>query len=450
LLIYRYILKAHFAPFIISFFIVIFVFTFQFIYKYIDNLVGKGLSWWIISQLITLNLAWMVTLAGPMAVLIATLMAFGSLSSTNETTVMRASGLSPLKLIFPVLLISGILCYGLILFNNKVLPEANHRTRVLMTDIQRTKPTFVIEAGRFTDDISGYNMLVKKTYENSNKLEGVFIIDNSNPVYSNTLTADSGQINFSSDYTKIILDLYNGEIHQIDKKKPNGSYRRIDFGKHIVSIDASGFGFSSSDEGAFSRGDRELSSDSMRSIINNINNSFEADKVNSASQVQNIALELLQVKYDTTKLDSSAANINRLKVLSIMNRYKGYKNKYVNQKNLEQVNTKQVNMYLVEIYKKYSIPFACVVFVLIGAPLGMLTRKGGFGVAAGMSLGFFLLYWACLIGGEKLADRELLSPFLSMWVANIILGSVGLYLVFRDSLNIKRLFKQRTITVKPS
>ncbi|KXK47296.1 MAG: permease YjgP/YjgQ family protein [Chlorobi bacterium OLB5] len=196
MLIYRYILKAHFAPFIISFFIVIFVFTFQFIYKYIDNLVGKGLSWWIITQLITLNLAWMVTLAGPMAMLIASLMAFGSLSSTNETTVMRSSGLSSFRLVLPVLLVSGILCYGLILFNNKVLPEANHRTRVLMTDIQRTRPTFVIEAGRFTDDISGYNMLVRKTFENSNKLEGVFIIDNSNQVYSNTLTADSGMINF--------------------------------------------------------------------------------------------------------------------------------------------------------------------------------------------------------------------------------------------------------------
>lgn len=449
MLIYRYILKAHFAPFIISFFIVIFVFTFQFIYKYIDNLVGKGLSWWIITQLITLNLAWMVTLAGPMAVLIATLMAFGSLSSTNETTVMRASGLSPLKLILPVLFISGILCYGLILFNNKVLPEANHRTRVLMTDIQRTKPTFVIEAGRFTDDISGYNMLVKKTYENSNKLEGVFIIDNSNPVYSNTLTADSGQINFSGDYSKIILDLYNGEIHQIDKKKPNGSYRRIKFSKHIVSIDAQGFGFSSSDESAFSRGDRELSADSMRSIVNNITTSFETDKLQSAVQVQNLAIELTQVKYDTTSLDSNAANVNRIKVLSIINRYKGYKNKYVNQRSLERSNQKQIDMYLVEIYKKYSIPFACVVFVLIGAPLGMITRKGGFGVAAGMSLGFFLLYWACLIGGEKLADRELLSPFLSMWIANIILGSAGLYLVFRDSLNIKRLFKRRTITVKP-
>ncbi len=448
MLIYRYILKAHFAPFIISFFIVIFVFTFQFIYKYIDNLVGKGLSWWIITQLITLNLAWMVTLAGPMAVLIATLMAFGSLSSSNETTVMRASGLSPFKLLFPVLLFSGILCYGLILFNNKVLPEANHRTRVLMTDIQRTRPTFVIEAGRFSDDISGYNLLARKTYENSNKLEGVFIIDNSNPVYSNTLTADSGQINFSKDYTKIILDLYNGEIHQIDKKNPNGSYRKIESDKHIGSIDAQGFGFSNSDEGAFTRGDRELSADSMRSIVNNINNSFNSDIQNSALQVQNLAIEYSRVNYDTTKLDSAQKSINVLKIQSILNRYKGYKNKYLTQKQVQQANQKQADMYLVEIYKKYSIPFACVVFVLIGAPLGMITRKGGFGVAAGMSLGFFLLYWACLIGGEKLADRELLSPFLSMWVANIILGLAGVYLVFRDSLNIKRLFK-KTIKVKP-
>lgn len=449
MLIYRYILKAHFAPFIISFFIVIFVFTFQFIYKYIDNLVGKGLSWWIITQLITLNLAWMVTLAGPMAVLIATLMAFGSLSSTNETTVMRASGLSPLKLIFPVLIFSGILCYGLILFNNKVLPEANHRTRVLMTDIQRTRPTFVIEAGRFTDDISGYNMLVRKTFENSNKLEGVFIIDNSNAVYSNTLTADSGQINFSNDYSKIILDLYQGEIHQIDKKNPNGSYRKIKFEKHIVSIDAAGFGFSSSDEGAFSRGDRELSADSMRSIVNNISKGFITDKENSVIQLQSIAKELAAFNYDTTKLDSTASNLNRMKIMSILNRYKGLKQKYMTQKTVEASNNKQIDMYLVEIYKKYSIPFACVIFVLIGAPLGMITRKGGFGVAAGMSLGFFLLYWACLIGGEKLADRELLSPFLSMWAANIVLGSAGIYLVFRDSLNIKRLFKNKTIKVKP-
>jgi lipopolysaccharide export system permease protein len=108
--IYKYILKAHFAPFIISFFIIIFVFTFQFLMKFIDNLIGKGLSWWIIGQLIILNLAWMVTLAGPMAVLIATLMAFGSLSSTNEITIMQTSGISVVRLMIPVILLSGVLC----------------------------------------------------------------------------------------------------------------------------------------------------------------------------------------------------------------------------------------------------------------------------------------------------------------------------------------------------
>jgi lipopolysaccharide export system permease protein len=444
MLIYRYILKAHFAPFILSFFIIIFVFTFQFIYKYIDNLVGKGLSWWVISQLITLNLAWMVTLAGPMAVLVATLMAFGSLSSTNETTVMRSSGLSPFRLILPVLLLSGILCYGLILFNNKVLPEANHRTRALMTDIQRTRPTFVIEPGRFTDDISGYNLLIRKTFERSNKLEGVFIIDNSNPVYSNTLTADSGQINFSADFTKVVLDLYDGEIHQVGKKDIQGDYRKIRFTKHIVTIDAQGFGFSRSEDNALQRGDRELSSDSMRSIVVNIQKNFETDLQSSIQQVQKMALEFSSLKFDTTKLDSAGIAQNKILIQSLVNRYKGYKSKYMMQKQVIASNRSQSNMYLVEIYKKYSIPFACVVFVLIGAPLGMITKKGGFGVAAGMSLGFFLLYWACLIGGEKLADRQLLSPFLSMWVANIILGLAGIYLVFKDSLNIKRLFKTRS------
>jgi lipopolysaccharide export system permease protein len=380
-----------------------------------------------------------------MAVLIATLMAFGSLSSSNETTVMRASGLSPFRLILPVLLFSGLLCYGLILFNNKVLPEANHRTRVLMTDIQRTRPTFVIEPGRFTDDISGYNLLVRKTFEGSNKLEGVFIIDNSNPVYSNTLTADSGQINFSRDYSKVILDLYHGEIHQIDKKNPGGSYRKIEFGKHIVSIDAQGFGFSNSDENAFSRGDRELSADSMRSIVKNIEKSAVTDKANSILQIQQLAADFGRFKYDSVLSDSNAANQRVLMVNSFVNRFKGLKGKYMQQTLTEKTNLRQIDSYLVEIYKKYSIPFACVVFVLIGAPMGMITRKGGFGVAAGMSLGFFLLYWACLIGGEKLADRELLSPFLSMWVANILLGLAGVYLVFRDRLNLKRLFKVKPI-----
>ncbi len=447
MLIYRYILKAHFAPFIISFFIVIFVFTFQFIMKFIDNLLGKGLSWWVISQLITLNLAWMVTLAGPMAVLIAALMAFGTLSSTNEIVVMQSSGLSQFRLMLPVLIMSGILCYGLVLFNNRVLPEANHRTKVLMSDIQRTRPTFVIEPGKFTDDIGGYNLLVKKIFPESNKLEGVFIIDNSNTNTSNTLTAESGEISFSKDNSKVVLNLYNGEIHQLNRVNADIDYRKIKFEKHIVTIDAQGFGFSSSDENAFSRGDRELSADSMRNIVNKIKFDFENDKVQSTVQVQQLAMDFTRFNFDTTVTDTNKINQRNLQGANLLNRFRGYKAKLSSQKQVFESSQKQIDSYMVEIYKKYSIPFACVVFVLIGAPLGSIVRKGGFGIAAGMSLGFFLLYWACLIGGEKLADRGFMSPFLSMWIANILLGIVGLYLTFRRSVNI-RFLKQKKIIVQ--
>jgi lipopolysaccharide export system permease protein len=239
----------------------------------------------------------------------------------------------------------------------------------------------------------------------------------------------------------MILELYNGEIHQISKKSSGSDYRRIIFGKHIVNIEASGFGFSKSDENAFSRGDRELSADSMRKIVNKINVDFRSDLDNTCLQVQQLAIDFGNVNYNTSGLDSSARANNILIARSLLNRFNGLRAKYLNTTKVLQSNQKQVNMYLVEIYKKYSIPFACVVFVLIGAPLGIVTKRGGFGVAAGMSLGFFLIYWACLIGGEKLADRELLSPFLSMWLANILLGITGIYMIFRQNISLIKIFK---------
>lgn len=410
--------------------------------KFIDNLVGKGLSYWVIIQLIGLNLAWMVTLAGPMAVLVATLMAFGSLASDNEITIMQSSGLSQLRLILPVLLVSGILCYGLVLFNNRVLPEANHRTKVLTNDIQRTKPTFVIEPGKFTDDIGGYNMLVKKTYPSSNKLEGILIIDNSTPDAYNILTANNGEISYSKDYSKLLIDLYQGEIHHLDKRNIYDDYRVVKFEKHIVAIDAQGFGFSKSDENALSRGDRELSADSMSNIIKSILTNYEIELNKTAEGILSLAKEFANFNY-TIPQDSVKVRQNNLYVQVLINKYKSNKAKVVSRKQMEMSNQKQIDTLKVEIDKKYSIPFACVVFVLIGAPLGIRIRRGGFGMAAGMSLVFFLLYWAFLIGGEKLADREMISPFMSMWSANILIGVVGLYLTFGNLINFKKIFNHK-------
>lgn len=455
--IYNYILKAHLGPFIFALGTVVFLFLFQFIYKSIDQLLGKGLSIWIITKLISLNLAWMVTLAVPMAVLVATLMAFGSLSASNEITIMKASGLSLKRLMAPVLIASVILCYLMVRFNNDVLPEANHQARVLLSDISRTKPTLILEAGKFSDDIGGAKILVRKTHHNSNKLEGIFIYDYSNPAFRNLFTAENGDISFTSDFRNVIMNLEDGEIHQMSLTEPSRNYRKIEFDKHRIILDARSFGFQQSEGNVLTRGDRELSADAMNLVTDSlqayINKSYNSLIESALRDVNRLAsIKYIDTVFAKGKVpDSLAAPFSGdkpdKKVISptvtgntvydsLFNVYIGAINKIKSIASQKMLNTqveRQIFSYDVEIYKKYSIPFACIIFAMIGAPLGYRVRKGGFGIAAGFSLLFFLLYWASLIGGEKLADRGLLSPFLGMWLANILLGVFGLYLMFKSS-----------------
>ena len=209
----RYILRAHLGPFAFSLVTLMFVFLLQFIMKFIDQLVGKGLTPWVIMELIALSLAWMLVLAVPMSVLVATLMAFGDLSSRNEITAMKASGVSTYRMMLPVF--AGALAVGLALlwFNNDVLPDANHSLRTLTIDIRRKKPTINLRNGVFSQDIPGYSILVRKTFEKTNDLEGVTLFDYTNPGVNVCITAERGTISFSPDFRKLIMDLRRGEIH---------------------------------------------------------------------------------------------------------------------------------------------------------------------------------------------------------------------------------------------
>lgn len=447
-LIDRYILKSLIGPFLFALMTVIFVFLFQFLIKSLDQFVGKGLSIWIIIQLISLNLAWMVTLAVPMALLVASLMAFGNLSSTNEITILKAGGISLVRLMFPAIALSAVMFYLMLRFNNDVLPEANHSARVLLHDISKTKPTFILEAGKFSNDLQGVQILVRKTFPNSNDIEGVYIYDYSNPEYKNLLTAKRGDISFTNDFKKVVMNLYDGEIHQLNFKNMDRDYRKIKFDKHRLTFDAEGFGFQKSNENAFTRGDRELSASSMEKIVDSMEVSHSTLKENFFINLGKELNKLNNLKYIDTIFTKSnlqvpnqidSAGIRKMSLTpfdTLNNLIRSFLNKPSELKNLGVVSMqieKQIDSYNVEIYKKYSIPFACVVFVLVGAPLGYRVRRGGFGIAAGLSLLFFLLYWACLIGGEKLADRAIVSPFIGMWIANIIIGCVGLYLILKSS-----------------
>jgi lipopolysaccharide export system permease protein len=424
LILSRHILQRHLTPFLFSVLVLVFVFLLQFVMQKMDQLVGKGLSAVVIAELIALNIAWMLILAVPMAVLVATLMAFGNLSSANEITAMRASGVSLYRMVAPVLLLSFVLCYGMILFNNHVLPDANHRAKILMTDIFRKKPTFALQPGMFSDpkDIQGYSILVRKTFQTENRLndlEGVTIFDYTNTAVITTVTAEHGTVSFSEDLTKLIMDLYDGEIHELSTTDFN-RYRKIRFTKHRIAMNAEGFDFQRSQENTFSRGDRELSAQAMSAVVDSLQ--VLLDSSNAQIAALNPTRPPATVPPNSVDLRAAAdAHVSTAGMLldGEFSRATYY--------------ARRIHEYSVEIYKKYAIPFACVVFVLIGAPLGIMARRGTFGVAASLSLGFFLLYWACLIGGEKLADRGFVDPWFGMWSANIILGLMGMYLSFRTA-----------------
>jgi len=425
---YLHILKAHIGPFLFAFITLMLVFLLQFLMRAVNQLVGKGLSPWVIGELIVVSLSWMVVLAVPMAVLVATLMAFGKLSSQNEITAMKASGMSLYRMIAPVILASVVLTYFVIEFNNKILPEANHRFKVLMIDIRRTKPTLTIMPGLFMQELPGYSILARKTFEKSNNLEGITIYDYTDPNMSVVVTAEDGMVSFTPDYRKLIMDLQNGEIHQLDTRDKR-TYRRMQYIKHRIIMDAEGFDFERSSLNDIDRSDRELSAHIMQKIVDSLENAN--DKIYNLAFIERSSQSpRMPDPRAALPFGALAPNRQRIITLAIGQIYATLAN-INNQLMALEYNQRRIDEYLVEINKKYSIPAACFVFVFIGAPLGIIARRGTFGVAATFSLGFFILYWASLIGGEKFADRGFISPWLGMWMANIVFFILGVYLTFR-------------------
>ena len=224
------------------------------------------------------------------------------------------------------------------------------------------------------------------------------------------------------------VNLTSGEIHESDINDRK-TYRKLLFEKHKIAMNAERFSFQQSSFGGV-RGDRELSAQDMIVIVDSL--SKIRDKFS-----EEFDLKLNQYfKSDTSKTNTKYTAQKRSTeyiLLRVRERINTARSTISTSLNRLDNNKRSINRFWVEIHKKYSIPFACIVFVLIGAPLGTMTRKGGFGVAAGISLIFFLVYWAFLIGGEKLADRGLLSPFWGMWSANIFLGILGVYFVIKSA-----------------
>ncbi len=427
MILYRYILKNHLWPFVFAVFTLTGIFLLQFLMKFADRLVGKGLGFWIVSKLIVYNLAWIFVLVIPMSVLISALMAFGNMSQQNEITIMKATGTSLYKMILLPLAASIVIAFLLFLFNNYVLPDANHKAKILMEDISRKKPTLSLEPGVFSMEVNNYAILVKGIEKNSNKLLGVKIYDYSSPTKLNIVTAREGKIFFSKDQSKLIMDLKSGEIHEADTYKKD-DYKKVIFTNHRITMDASQFTFQQSGMNG-PRGDRELSTEDMNLIVDSLTvllNDYKKQLADETNKFFFIDSEFVKSAIRFNKLQ----NKNLVYERALENIRVAQNVVFANSRRVE-VSQNRINEYLVEIHKKYALPAACIVFLLIGAPLGVMVRKGGFGTAGSISLFFFILYWAFLIGGEKLGNRGLISPFWGMWAANVVIGISGILLTIK-------------------
>ena len=427
----RYILRQLLTPFFFSLLVIVFILFTQFLLRAIDRFLGKGLDLPTIFEYLFLNLGWITALAVPMAVLVAALMSFGQMSEDNEIGAMRSSGISFMTIIKPAIIVGFIIASILILFSAFIMPEMNFKARMLSGDIYRKRPDMNIEPGYFMDDLPSYSMIIKDKEDDVFKEVRIFSKGSSNTQTS--IHSKTGKLSTIDD--AIVLDLFDGEIHELDVKDYS-NYRRIEFTKHKITIPADDLFLSRRD--TTSRSDREMTLgmiknkrkdmfDRINIVKSRIGKAFVRTGIDSLVPSDFSTSEIILNSYlEDFKSDTSKIEIEvyrKEKDVDIARRQ--LRNEY----NLLRSYSKSNNKYLVEFHKKFSLPVACILFILTGASLGVLFRKGGFTIAIGLSWGFFLVYYILMIGGEDLADRNILTPLVGVWGPNAILFLIGIYLL---------------------
>ena len=419
----------HIGPFIFGTSVVVFIFLLQFIFRYLNDLVGKGLSYGVIAEFIFYNLAWMLVLAIPMGVLFSTLMAYGKLSGQNELTIIKSSGGSGIGAMVPAIVMGACLAVLLWLFNDRILPDTNHRAHVMQVDIKAFRPTAIIEAGRFVT-LQGHSILAREVDHDQDILYNVSIYNRQGPQLS-VINADRAELAYDSGMTRIIMTLFNGEVQRVTRTT-NGEFRRFAFRTYQISLQTQGGDFQQTDPTTFGRNDRTMDIAQMQEIVDTAianRRVIEQELAELADQRLGGPVTPPPPEPGVDVPKALGAETRQQAAQMAMTRVATLRGDLGRLAEDIARARKEENKYLVEIYKKYAIPAACLIFVFVGAPLGILVRRGNFGVSAVIALGFYVLYWACLVVGEKLADRDILPPSVAMWLGDFVVGALGAYLM---------------------
>ncbi len=418
----KYIVKESIKPFIISLTILTSLFIIDLLISKLSLMIEKKLSIVAIGEIFLYSLPAMVALTIPMAILFASIMAFGRFSVDNELVAIRSCGINIYSLLMPLITLIVVLAGFMLYFNHSVLPKSNFKFRRLLIEVAQRNPITNIIPGIFNKNENYSKLVIYAKDRTQQELKDIIIYNKGDREVSQTITAKNGTIDLLDGGTSLIANLFDGEIHEKENKNIE-NYRVIKFQKFNFNLTGS----TTRKDVSHNVGDREITTRLMKKRMEK----NDSDILENHKLLLSYQNQLKEVKGKTTKKAKNSFKKLSLQIEQTKNKIKHY--------------TKSNLSYEVEIHKKNAIAFACIIFMLLGIPVGLATKTSGIGMAFVFSAFIFIIYHSTLIGGEQLADRGFVSPVIAMWFSNIILGLFSIYLISESSkeVNIFDIQKQR-------
>ena len=448
---YHYITKSFLGTFVLTFFIVVFIWVMQFVWLYVDDLVGKGLEFKIIAELLFYTSITAIPMSLPLALLLALLMCFGNLGEHYELVAMKASGISMWRSMRPLLYFSLMLSVMAFFISNSLIPIATLKWRTLLTDVQRQKLAFNIKEGVFYKDIENYVIYVDKKGKDGSHIYGVKIYDHTDHT-GNTkiISADSGYMTMSPNQRNIIFTLYNGFNYTditTDNYKDTRPFERMSFKQEQIKFSLASFDMTRSSEDMYKSYQQMMNIRQLSQSLDSLERRFDNKQENFTQGFERRWANYNSLSLPEPRTDTMMANTSHLLRWPLLDNYEGEQRTTLvnmavstaqNAKDNVAFNkvdlgaqTENINKHRKEWHKKFTLSIACIIFFFIGAPLGSIIRKGGLGLPVVISVVFFIIYHLISTICERMAVFGDLNMFLGVWLSSLVLMPVGLFFTFK-------------------
>lgn len=464
---YLYILQTFVPVFFMTFAICLFIILMQFLWKYVEDLVGKGLDTHVLAELFLYAALTLVPMALPLAILLASLMSFGNLGERYELLAIKAAGISLLRAMRPLIILMVLVCIGAFFFQNDIIPKINVKFRTLMISVKQKSPELDIPEGSFYSGIDNYNIYVKTKDKETGTLRDVMIYDVSKG-FDNmaVIVCDSAKMKMSSNKDYLQLNLYNGQQFANFKQSGLGDratvrndkfvpYSRENFKEKevIIPFDAN---FNRMDEASMDGtqiaknvSQLRASVDSLTTIVDSLNindrkvmlkYTYLSYRNNYQTDTTHVQEDKLDYSYSLDSVLNSLSPSERVSVYSeAMSRAEANKNDFMF-RSISKIDTqKKIRQHNVELQRKFTLSFACLIFFFIGAPLGAIIRKGGLGMPVVVSVILFIIYYIIDNLGYKMARDGVWAVWQGVWLSSFILFPLGVFITYK-AINDSALF----------